>query len=127
METLSLGFALPLFDANFGDLRLVAAAVFLGMLTGGCAAGDARESVKLTSSPVKTGPNAPERKLVLIKCMHFQVRTCCFQGGQLAWNKGDGFFLVVGGICFVFVELVGCFSFQIITILNLKDCNLFEG
>ena len=36
-------------------------------------------------------------------------------------------FLVVGGICFVFVELVGCFSFQIIAILNLKDCNLFEA
>ena len=34
---------------------------------------------------------------------------------------------MVGGICFVFVELVGCFSFQIIAILNLKDCNLFEA
>ena len=40
VETLSLGFALPLFDASFGDVRLPAAAVFLGMLTGGCAAGD---------------------------------------------------------------------------------------
>eukprot|EP00434_Breviolum_minutum_P029058 symbB.v1.2.025705.t1/scaffold2511.1/size77358/10 len=45
VETLSLGFALPLFDANFGDLRLVAAAVFLGMLTGGCAAGALAEHI----------------------------------------------------------------------------------
>ncbi|CAK9006046.1 unnamed protein product [Durusdinium trenchii] len=41
VETLSLGFALPLL--NFGDLRWPAAAVFFGMLTGGCAAGTLAE------------------------------------------------------------------------------------
>lgn len=39
VETLSLGFAIPKFDGSFGDMRLPAAAVFLGMLAGGCAAG----------------------------------------------------------------------------------------
>ena len=39
VETLSLGFAIPKFDGSFGDMRLPAAAVFVGMLAGGCAAG----------------------------------------------------------------------------------------
>lgn len=39
VETLSLGFAIPKFDRSFGDMRLPAAAVFVGMLAGGCAAG----------------------------------------------------------------------------------------
>lgn len=45
VETLSLGFAIPKFDGSFGDMRLPAAAVFVGMLAGGCAAGALAEGL----------------------------------------------------------------------------------
>lgn len=84
-------------------------------------------SLKLTSSPVKTGRNAPKRKLVLKNVSIFRCELAVSREGNWHGTRVMELFLVVGGICFVFVELVGCFSFQIIAILNLKDCNLFEA